>query len=502
MSARGSGLWRWGSVTLSALLLVAAAPPYSWGVLAVPAVALLTGAVVGAGRARTAVLIGAVHGAVYFAVLIRWVYVVTPVALVALVALTAAWGGLLTWLLWRARDRRWTLVAAPACWVLVETLRSSVPWGGFPWGRLAFVGGLGDVTRLALVVSAAGLTYAVALAGGLLSRWWQLRRVPARDLLACALAGAALSGAVAASAPPTGPKVSVLLVQGGVPRQGLMTAEQERQVFANHLDVTRSGLRRAPATQDSARLVVWPESSVGYAALADGRAVQELQAVVDSSEVALLSGSVIEDTTAASGLRNRAMLWQPGRGVTDTYDKQHLVPFGEFVPLRSIARKVTAKVDLVGRDFIPGTRPGIFTIPGSTVSLGDLICFEVAYDASVRQLARVGIVVNQTNNATYLGSGQPSQQYRMAQVRAAELGKPVLVAATSGVTGAIDARGRTIVGTLVEDNVARARWVTVRSSAGTPPSAHTGPLLQWACAIVVAVLVLPRRRRRERGGRP
>ncbi|NDB18651.1 MAG: apolipoprotein N-acyltransferase [Actinobacteria bacterium] len=255
--------------------------------------------------------------------------------------------------------------------------------------------------------------------------------------------------------------------------------------------------RGLSAREAGAVLVVWPESSVGYAALSDSQSVQLLQDLVDRTGVTLLTGSVLDDTVQTTGLRNRGMLWQPGRGVTHTYDKQHLVPFGEFVPLRDIARKVSPQVDMVARDFVAGSQPGVFPLPGgSTRTFGDVICFEVAYDASVRELARVGFIVNQTNNATYLGTGQPEQQFRMAQVRAAEMGKYVLVAATSGVSGVVDGRGHVVNDSVVRTNTPRAQWVRVGLNSKPPVSSLTGPVIQWLCAAAVLLMVLPRRRRR------
>lgn len=497
-------------ILFSAALLVLAMPPYSWGWLAIPAVALLTRTINGVTRARSAAVLAALHSIVFFVVLVRWVVAVTPVALVALVLLMALWGAVLGVLLWRVRGQRWALWLAPACWVVVETLRSWLPWGGFPWGRLAFVGGLGDVTRVALVTSATGLTYLIALLGGLLAHLWMRDRSVRRSIGGVLMTVPLLAVAVWSATPAvvTDQRGNdsdvitqrVLLVQGGVPRAGLMTVEQEFAVFRNHLTATKAAIAARGLTPAQARsvLVVWPESSVGYAVLADATTVQLLQDLVDSTGVSLLSGSVLDDSVRTTGLRNRGMLWQPGRGVTQSYDKQHLVPFGEFVPLRSIARRLTSQVDLVSRDFIGGTRPGIFAIPGSTSIFGDVICFEIAYDANVRELGDVDFVVNQTNNATYLGSGQPMQQFRMAQVRAAELGKYVLVAATSGVSGAIDSHGQVIPHTVVTENITSAQWIDVPILRARPPSVLVGPVLQWVCAAVVAAMLLRAGRRKRK----
>jgi apolipoprotein N-acyltransferase len=134
---------------------------------------------------------------------------------------------------------------------------------------------------------------------------------------------------------------------------------------------------------------------------------------------------------------NRGIVWDPVTGAGATYVKRHPVPFGEYIPMRSLVRLITHKVDLVPRDFARGSRPGVLQV--GPVLLGDVICFEVAYDGVVRDVVTGGgrLLVVQTNNATFGHSGETTQQLAMGRLRAVEHSRAVVVAATSGVSAVI-----------------------------------------------------------------
>jgi apolipoprotein N-acyltransferase len=117
------------------------------------------------------------------------------------------------------------------------------------------------------------------------------------------------------------------------------------------------------------------------------------------------------------------------------------VPFGEYIPLRSIASRISDKVDLVPRDFIGGDEVGVLDV--GPVRLGDVICFEVVYDDLVRDTVQEGgrLIVVQTNNATFGRSAQTEQQLAMSRLRAVEHGRAVVVSATSGISAVVQPDG-------------------------------------------------------------
>lgn len=124
-------------------------------------------------------------------------------------------------------------------------------------------------------------------------------------------------------------------------------------------------------------------------------------------------------------------------GPGERYVKRHPVPFGEYVPMRSLVCRVTSKVDLVPRDVASGDRVGALDV--GPVRLGDVICIEVAYDDLVRDAVTAGgrVLVVQTNNATSGRSAETTQQLAMGRLRAVEHGRAVLIAATSGISAVI-----------------------------------------------------------------
>jgi apolipoprotein N-acyltransferase len=441
---------------------------------------------------RISILVSVVQAAVGFGLLVHWVSVVAPVAWPALVAIMVVWRIGLGLILRVLLQRHFAMLTIPAAWIVCEWIQTHVPWGGFPWGRLAYIGGLGWLTRGAVWWGTDGLAALCVALGVALWRITQRAQWSVARLAVCAIVVVG-SAAAAPLAEPSSRSIHdgrshirVAVVQGSVPRQNFGSVEQEREVFQRHLNATASALGRHKGVD----LVVWPENSVGDAVISDARLMSEVQSLVMTHRIALLSGTVLFDASRPSKLRNRSMLWDASGSVVDSYDKQHLVPFGEFVPLRSLARKVSSQVDLVSRDFAPGARPGKMRL-ASGAPFGVLMCFEVGYPDLARDLGDIGFLVNQTNNATYLRSGQPAQQFRMSQIRAAESGRYTVVAATSGVSGVIDGYGGVVAGTRVDINRAHVSVVDVPLVRGRTPAIILAPILSVLSALVTLLALSP-----------
>jgi apolipoprotein N-acyltransferase len=485
----------------SGAAMLGAFPPYGLWWLAPIAVALLAVAVRGR-RAGTGALLGLLHGAAFFVPLLHWtgLYVGPfPWLLLAAsqTAFTAALGAVhpLVW-----RRRRLAPVLIGALWVLQEALRSRVPFGGFPWGRIAFAQGDSPALRFASLGGAPLVTFVVALAGGLVALAVvsaRRRPVPALAFVAGAAAILALGAAIPLPS-PNGRAVTVAVVQGNVPRLGLDFNAQRRAVLDNHVQATLDLARRVEAGEVARPdLVVWPENSSDIDPLREADARFEIDAAVRAIGVPVLVGAVLEGP--GEKIRNAGIVWDPGTGPGELYVKRHPVPFAEYVPMRSVARLVSDKVDLVRRDFAAGDRAGVLRVGPATV--GDVICFEVAYDGLVRSTVTggAGLLVVQTNNATFGYSAESAQQLAMVRLRAVEHGRPGLMASTSGVSATVTHTGRVTAETGLFTRAVIVR--TMRLGAATTVATRTGSAAEFLLAgIAVLGLVAGAVRRRKPSG--
>ena len=433
-------------------------PPLNWWPMAVLGVAGLTGCVWGSGR-RVAAAAGWLFGVGMFVPMLSFLRGLGIDAWLVLALGMAVWFALLALAIRLAvRTAAWPLVVA-GLWVAQEWARSRVPFGGFPWGRLAFGQTDGPLLPLAALGGAVLMTFAVALLAATLA--WVAMQLPARPPgrgLALAAAGLALvvAGVVAAPVPTAGttdggPSHAVVAaVQGNVPRLGLDLFAQRRAVTANHAAQTRA-LADKVAAGDLPRpdLVIWPENASDADPFTDGVARSMIESAVAAVGVPVVVGAVLNGPDA-DHVQNAAIVWSPTDGPGQRYVKRHLVPFGEYLPLRSVLGRLISRFSLIPRDFAPGTTPGVLRV-GPAV-LADVICFEVADDGIVREAVVGGgrLIAVQTNNATYerIGDdgygGETAQQLAMSRLRAVEHGRAVVVSATSGVSAVIAPDGQVL----------------------------------------------------------
>jgi apolipoprotein N-acyltransferase len=390
-----------------------------------------------------------------------------------------------------------------------EALRDRVPFGGFPWGRLAFSQAGSPLLRVAVLGGAPLVTFAVALAGGLLGlALWRLAGAggegrpgwPRVLSIAGPVLGALLVAVAGLATPvfqPSGRAVTVAVIQGNVPRMGLEFNAQRRAVLDNHVNATLELAQRVAAGQaPRPDLVVWPENSSDIDPLTaeDSDARDQINRAASAIGAPILVGTLLEGP--GEHLRNVSIVWQPGSGPqTPFYAKQHPVPFAEYIPLRSIARMVTDKVDLVRQDFVAGDRPGaLYTGP---VTVADAICFEVAYDDIVRSSVTNGgqLITVQTNNADF-NTAEARQQLAMVQLRAVEHGMDGLMASTVGVSAFVTADGRVWDATRLNTRAILLRQVHL-GQARTPATA-IGPVPEFVLAgAALAVLVAAGAMRRK-----
>jgi Apolipoprotein N-acyltransferase len=230
-------------------------------------------------------------------------------------------------------------------------------------------------------------------------------------------------------------------------------------------------------------VVIWPENSSDIDPLADPDASDQIDRAARAIGAPILVGAVL-DGPGDDQRRNAGIVWEPNTGPGATYVKRHPVPFGEYIPLRSLARAVSDKVDLVPRDMVAGDKPGALRI--GPVTVGDVICFEVAYDDIVRDATTHGgdILVVQTNNATFGRTGETYQQLAMSRLRAVEHGRTVVVAATSGISAVIAPDGSLRWSTSIFTPAVYDQAVTIRPGHTLATRLGAGPeLLLTAMAL-------------------
>jgi apolipoprotein N-acyltransferase len=370
------------------------------------------------------------------------------------------------------------LPAAPvwmaAVFVMVEGVRSRVPYGGFPWGRIAFtqpeglflsLAGAGGAVLVGFAVVLTGCGLAVAAAGVRRGRW----RVALALAVLPVAGGAAMLPTLDAGAGAD--ELTVAVVQGNAPDDGIRLRGRSAEVRTGHVAAARDLVADVEAGRVPAPdLVVFPESSTRFEV---DRRDPDLDRLTEALGVPALAGGIAE---APDGrVSNRTVLWNPGRGAAAEYAKQRLVPFGEFVPLRGIAAAVTPFADDPSGDLVPGDRPGLFDV--GAVRVGVAICYEVAYDDVLAATAGAGarLLVVPTNNAWYGRSEMTYQQLAMARVRAVEHGRAVVVASTSGVSaivlpdGTVTARTGQFTAETLVGSVPLRSDVTIATTLGAVP---------------------------------
>ena len=332
-------------------------------------------------------------------------------------------------------------------WVAAEVWRGSWPFGGMPWGRLAFSVVDTPFASALPYVGANGVGVLLALLGTVLA-WVVLgaRRAPlVSGGAAVVVALLALSLALAPYAAPATGSVRIAAVQGNVPGDGSDILLDHRQVTRNHVDATvRLADRIATGEVDAPDFVLWPENSTAVDPFADAEVNAALNEASTAIDLPILVGGIV-DAPREGDVLNQGIVWEPGTGPGDRYTKRHPVPFGEYIPWRDqVFKSNFGKLALVARDMLSGTRSEPLTIAG--VEVADAICFDIAYDDGLRAQLLHGaeVLVVQTSNATFIHTDQIDQQFAITRLRAIESHRSVVVAATNGRSGVIDPTGRVV----------------------------------------------------------
>jgi apolipoprotein N-acyltransferase len=187
-----------------------------------------------------------------------------------------------------------------------------------------------------------------------------------------------------------------------------------------------------------------------------------------------------------------ALWWDPDRGPVARYDKQNLVPFGEWIPFRAQLMPLIPLLQQVGAQSVPGTRPGVLdvAVDGRPIKIGDVICFELAYDQTIYRslIGGTQILMVQSNNATYGGTGQIEQQFAITRARAMESRREIAVATTNSVSGFITRDGAVAVRT--QEFTAQSMVVEMPLRSALTPAIRVAPWLERGLALVALLTCL------------
>lgn len=456
------------------------------------------------------------------AAILHWIWVVTvvyghanplvgvlgPLGLGAYIAgFSAGFGALLAWL---RRAGLASPLAAAALWTALEHLRSFA-LSGFPWATLGYAQHQNPaLLGLAPYTGVYGLSFVTVLAGAGLAEIAVARRarrrVPAGALralagaAAAAAAGLALGAATPADPPET---VRVAVLQGNID-QG---AKWSREWFEQTLDVYADLSRRAAA--QGARVIVWPETAVPGPLAPGAPPAARLARIARESGALLVVGAVGIDWPEGAAARYfDSAFVVDGQGVdAERYDKSHLVPFGEYLPLHDwlgrFFQAVARGVATTGVSAGPGPRPLALPLQGEPLlTAGVPICYELIFPDVVRRFVREGaeLLLAITNDAWYGRTGAPYQFLAITAVRSAETRVWTARAANTGVSAIIDATGRVRTRTRIFERDLRVADVPRRPPplGGSFYTRH-GDVFAGACWTLVAALVGAAARRNRRG---
>lgn len=388
------------------------------------------------------------------------------------------------------------LLFAPALWVTAELGRIHL-FTGFPWAlvgysqvpfsavaQVASIVGVLGVSALVVLVNAT-VAYAV-LAGP------RVRRTPiaATAVVLFATVAFGVWRLQDGSLLQAGAPLRVAALQGDVRQDEKWNPLRSDRILDTYLGQTQR------AVADGAELVVWPESATPFALDRDPRG-EAVRALARESGAHLLVGTTEVVRDAGTRYYNAAYLIEPSRGSTaGVYRKQHLVPFGEYVPLRRALFFVSPLIETVA-DFSAGAEPRTLPVGGSRV--GTAICYEIIYPGLVRDLVLRGsqLLSTVTNDAWYGRSAAPYQHFQQATMRAIEQGRFLVRAANTGISGVIDPYGRVLARSglfepaVVVEDVRLLDDLTIYGRFGDVPA--------YAGLAVVAIALAGRRRYRIHG---
>ena len=350
----------------------------------------------------------------------------------------------------------------PLIFIVLEEIRNHFPFQGFGWARIAYSQADAPYAKIAAHGGAVALSAITVLIGLSIYRLSQ-KRIQMLMLLPIALILIPINM-------ETTDITKALLIQGNVPKLGLDFNSRAQEVFDNHVKETKVALQN----NEKVDFILWPENAVDV----DPFRNTEIFETLNAFTTPLIVGAIVNRDKE---ILNTSIFWTKEQ--QNVYVKQHLTPFGEYIPLRSLASKISPLVGDV-RDFSPGDESTIFTIGAAKIA--PIICFELLDDQILQDGAKSSnLFAVQTNSATFGDSAESAQQLQITRIRAIEHSRNILSVSTTGYSAVIDYNGevkqKTAMGT------AEHLYAEVDLISSTSPRDRYG---DWALVITLIWLLL------------
>ncbi len=417
-----------------------------------------------------------------------WLGWVAVVALSFYLAVYPAMAAGLAWRHGRTHDAPFVLLFA-ASWIVTEWLRATM-FTGFAWDPLGVIWvGAGGVTRL---IGTYGLSGLVILGAGIL--WLLARRNPKQAIIPAALCAVGLLPSLPLSIPEPDRDVRLALqpmlrvVQPNIGQQDKHNAAFDAINFRKLEAMTG-------APEATPRLILWPEAAIPEYIQEEPWARARLATLLGPKDALLTGGVALEYDRAGKlvGARNSVFALLPDGRIAARYDKSHLVPYGEYLPMRPILSAIGLSRLVPGDlDFWPGPGPRTVDVPGFG-AVGVQVCYEVIFSGQVVERAnRPAFIFNPSNDA-WFGSWGPPQHLAQARLRAIEEGLPVVRSTPTGISAIIDADGA-IINSL---QYRKAGYIEARLPTAHNPTifARFGNVLPLCLALALTALAIATRRR-------
>jgi apolipoprotein N-acyltransferase len=354
----------------------------------------------------------------------------------------------------------------PLIFIVLEEIRNRFPFQGFGWARIAYSQADAPYAKIAAHGGAVALSAITVLIGLVLFFLFQ-KQFRILILLPLFLVLVPIDVQMSET-------TQTLMIQGNVPKLGLDFNSRAKEVFFNHVKETDIAIMENRKVD----FILWPENSVDV----DPFRNPEVFEALNSYKVPLIIGAIVGRD---NDILNTSILWT--KESQNVYIKQHLTPFGEYIPLRSLASKISPFVDDV-RDFSPGNQSTIFTVDKAKIA--PVICYELLDDRILEKAAKSSnLLAVQTNNATFGDSAQSAQQLQITRIRAIEHSRNILSVSTTGYSAVIDYNGKVLQ--MSDMGTAQHLYAEIGLISTTSPRDRYG---DWALVMTLIWLLIVTRR--------